>query len=60
MPIFTIVFRFTESPLGDTQTYSNIEAPSKQRAIEIATEHLKRDWPEDASSPYHVHCTQDQ
>jgi hypothetical protein len=60
MPIFTVLFRFTESPQGDVQTYTNIEAPSKQRAIEIATEHLEREWPKEASSPYEVNCMQDQ
>jgi hypothetical protein len=59
MPTFTVSFRFTDSPQGDVHTYRNIEAPSKQEAIKIATEHLEDQFPTEAKSPYKVNCEQD-
>lgn len=58
MAIFTVSFRFDASPQGDVQTYFDIDAPSNDRAIEIAAENLMRDFPNDFSKPYTTKCQQ--
>lgn len=60
MPFFTVSFDFSKNSESDVLTFSDIDAPSKERAIEVATEVLKCDWPNEASCRCIVKCEQEQ
>lgn len=56
MTIYTVVFKFYDTPQSDIQTYCDIVASSENMAVELAIEQLKADYPSDALKNYRVEC----